>query len=228
MGDALVIEARGVGKKYISGSQTTEIFSSLDFFLGAAEVVALVGPSGCGKSTLLHVLSGLDSPTEGEVYLCGSSLTSATEDRRAELRGVHMGFVYQFHHLLPEFSVLENVAMPLLVSGLPRKQSLTMAKPLVEDIGLGPRASHRPSELSGGERQRCAIARALVRNPSCILADEPTGNLDQRNAEQVMSMLLETVSRRRTSLLLVTHDRKIADRADRIYEMGGARLERVR
>ncbi len=196
------------------------MLSGLDLTAQAGERIAIVGSSGSGKSTLLHLLGGLDTPTTGEVWLKGICLNQLNETRRGELRNQHLGFVYQFHHLLAEFSATENVAMPLLMrADVSIKEAERRANALLERVGLGHRLHHRPSELSGGERQRVAIARALVTEPALVLADEPTGNLDDENATAVFELLTELQSSIGMALLMVTHDRQLAARADKILEM---------
>lgn len=211
----VVLQAKGLEKTYHEGEIETQVFSEIDFELKAGEKVAIVGASGSGKSTLLHLLAGLDSPSKGVVTLNGCSFSDENDVVRGKLRNQHMGFVYQFHHLFSELTALENVMMPLQIRRVAIKQASKKALELLEKVGLAERASHKPSELSGGERQRVAIARALITEPSCILADEPTGNLDFMSAEQVFELLLELNSELGTALLIVTHDRDLARRMDR-------------
>lgn len=217
---SVILEAKSISKVYDEGKIKTTVLSGLDLTVQAGERIAIVGSSGSGKSTLLHLLGGLDTPTTGEVWLKGACLNQLNETRRGELRNQHLGFVYQFHHLLAEFSATENVAMPLLMrADVSIKEAERRANALLERVGLGHRLHHRPSELSGGERQRVAIARALVTEPALVLADEPTGNLDDENATAVFELLTELQSSIGMALLMVTHDRQLAARADKILEM---------
>lgn len=217
---SVILDAKNISKVYDEGKIKTTVLSGLDLTVQAGERIAIVGSSGSGKSTLLHLLGGLDTPTTGEVWLKGVCLNQLNETRRGELRNQHLGFVYQFHHLLAEFSATENVAMPLLMrADVSIKEAERRANALLERVGLGHRLHHRPSELSGGERQRVAIARALVTEPALVLADEPTGNLDDENATAVFELLTELQSSIGMALLMVTHDRQLAARADKILEM---------
>ena len=210
-----ILSAHQVGKTYAEGKVHTEVLRGIDLQVQAGKVLAVVGVSGSGKSTLLHVLGGLDSPSSGSVQLQGRDWQSMNAAQQGQWRNQHLGFVYQFHHLLPEFSALENVAMPLLIRREPRAAALAAAHRVLEQVGLGQRLEHRPSELSGGERQRCAIARALVMQPACILADEPTGNLDRSNANGVFDLMLQLARQRSSALLIVTHDLDLAAKCDR-------------
>lgn len=215
-----ILEAKSISKIYDEGKIKTEVLLGLDLTIQAGERVAIVGSSGSGKSTLLHLLGGLDTPTTGEVWLKGVCLNQLNETQRGELRNQYLGFIYQFHHLLAEFTATENVAMPLLmrkhVSILEAKE---LANELLQKVGLAHRSHHRPSELSGGERQRVAIARALVAKPALVLADEPTGNLDDENAHAVFELLSELQSTFGMALLMVTHDKALAKKADKMLVM---------
>ncbi|AYA39945.1 lipoprotein-releasing ABC transporter ATP-binding protein LolD [Xenorhabdus nematophila] len=212
-------------KKYQEGKISTEVLKNVTFSMQQKEMMAIVGSSGSGKSTLLHLLGGLDSPTTGEVIFKGQSLNQMSSSNRAKLRNNEIGFIYQFHHLLPDFNALENIAMPLLIGGKKRQQAQQKALEMLAAVGLEQRAQHRPSELSGGERQRVAIARALVNEPSLVLADEPTGNLDQYNADSVFQLLQELNQQHGTAFLVVTHDLKLASRLSRQVEMRDGYLQ---
>ncbi|MEY2720623.1 MAG: hypothetical protein RL245_908 [Pseudomonadota bacterium] len=220
----VVLEAKGVVREFTEGSTTLRVLDGLDLRLQRGECVAIVGASGSGKTTLLQILGGLDRPTLGSVCIEGRDLHALNEGERSALRNRTIGFVYQFHHLLPEFSALENVAMPLLVRRLPTAEAKSRASALLEEVGLGGRLTHRPHQLSGGERQRAAVARALVTEPALVLADEPTGNLDGRNAEQVFELMLRLNRDRRTTLVIVTHDARLAARMDRVLTLTDGRL----
>jgi lipoprotein-releasing system ATP-binding protein len=212
-----VLEARNVHKSFRQGPVTLEVLQGVAISIGTGERIAIVGSSGSGKTTLLQILGGLDRPTTGHVLVDGKDIHEQTEKERGDLRNRALGFVYQFHHLLPEFSALENVAMPLLVRRMKVADARAKARRLLDRVGLGERLDHRPDQLSGGERQRAAVARALVTEPKIVLADEPTGNLDGSNAESVFALMLELNRELGTSLIVVTHDLRLASRMERIF-----------
>jgi lipoprotein-releasing system ATP-binding protein len=218
-GKAPVLEARDLFKTYVDAGRSVEVLRGVELVVERGDRVAIIGASGAGKTTLLQLLGGLDEPTSGDVLVAGRSIASLSNVERGRLRNRALGFVYQFHHLLPEFTALENVAMPLLVRGVRVAEAEEAARTLLEQVGLGARLDHRPGELSGGERQRTAVARALVANPSAVLADEPTGNLDRPTGARVFEMLLELNAVRGTSLIVVTHDPDLAARMDRMLEL---------
>ena len=222
-----VIRAEKLGKTYAEGKLHTPVFDGLDFSVAAGETVAILGVSGAGKSTLLHLLGGLDTPTSGEVYVAGQKMSALSNAERGRLRNQALGFVYQFHHLLPEFTALENVMLPVLLGGADVDEANSRAKALLESVGLGHRLAHKPGELSGGERQRAAVARALVNKPACVLGDEPTGNLDEKTAAGVFALMLELNRAQKTSLVLVTHDRSLARRLDRVMELHEGKLREL-
>ena len=227
MAQGEAIRAEQLGKTYAEGKLRTPVFDGLDLKVRTGETVAIIGASGAGKSTLLHLLGGLDTPTAGEVYVAGQKMSDLSDAARGKLRNRALGFVYQFHHLLPEFTALENVMLPVLVGGARVEEASQRATALLEQVGLAHRLGHKPGELSGGERQRAAVARALVNRPACVLGDEPTGNLDDRTAGGVFELMLSLNREQKTSLVLVTHDRRLARQLDRVLELHEGKLREV-
>ena len=214
-----ILACEAVCKNYYDGQLNVQVLDNLTLQVDKGQSIGIVGASGSGKSTLLHILGGLDKPTSGRVSLMGQDLSQLSQKQLSRLRNQHLGFVYQFHHLLPEFSALENVMMPLLIGKRPKEQAREQALLMLEKVGLKNRVLHRPGELSGGERQRAAIARALVTDPACLLADEPTGNLDRKNALNILDMMMELKQELGTALVVVTHDDEMAARFDRVLNM---------
>ena len=210
-----IIECRSVSFSYNEGNNQTSVLKNLNFEIKSGETTAIIGQSGCGKSTLLNLMAGLDTPTEGDVLIANTNISKISEKDRTELRAKNLGFVYQFHHLLNDFSSLYNVALPLLIMGVDKGGALLKSKKILTKVGLENRLNHKPSELSGGERQRVAIARAMITEPTCLLADEPTGNLDAANAKDVLELIIELNTDKTTALLIVTHDLSIANKMGR-------------
>lgn len=210
-----IIECRSVSFSYNEGNNQTSVLKNLNFEIKSGETTAIIGQSGCGKSTLLNLMAGLDTPTDGDVLIANTNISKISEKDRTELRAKNLGFVYQFHHLLNDFSSVYNVALPLLIMGVDKSSALLKSKKILKKVGLENRLNHKPSELSGGERQRVAIARAMITEPTCLLADEPTGNLDAANAKDVLELIIELNTDKTTALLIVTHDLSIANKMSR-------------
>jgi lipoprotein-releasing system ATP-binding protein len=220
-----VIECQGLSKQFVDGQLKTHVLSNIDLTIKKGDKLAIVGSSGSGKSTLLHLLGGLDKPSSGNITLHGQDINKLTVKALSKLRNQSLGFVYQFHHLLPEFSALENVAIPLVIGGMDPKQAKHQAEQLLNKVGLSHRLIHKPSELSGGERQRAALARALITEPDCLLADEPTGNLDQRTAQGIFDLILELNEVLGTALVIVTHDTGLAAQMNQVLTLRDGHLE---
>ena len=225
MTEAPVLECTGVVRRFNEGPSMLEVLSGVDLNVSSGERIAIIGASGSGKTTLLQILGGLDDPDQGTVRVAGESMQGQSEQAKGEIRNRHIGFVYQFHHLLPEFTAAENVAMPLMIRGERRSEALHHAGELLSRVGLGERLSHKPGELSGGERQRAAVARALITRPGLVLADEPTGNLDAGNGRHVLGLMLELNRELETSLVIVTHDHSIAEQMDRVLVLEDGKLQ---
>ena len=222
-----IIECRSLCFSYSEGENKTMVLDNLNFEVKPGEKVAIIGQSGCGKSTLLNLIAGLDKSSTGDVLINNSNITKLNEKDRTELRSKNLGFVYQFHHLLNDFSSLYNVSLPLLIKGIDKREAVKLAEDILKKVGLEKRLKHKPSQLSGGERQRVAIARAMISEPACLLADEPTGNLDANNAKDVLDLIVELNDSKRTALLIVTHDLSIANMMDRKLELSNQRLIEV-
>jgi len=219
-----VIQCHNLGKTYRDGDLCVNVFDNINLIVAPAETVAIIGASGAGKSTLLQLMGGLDNPSSGFVTIKNQKIASISERERCELRNRHLGFIYQFHHLLPEFNALENVCMPLMIAGMPKKIIKIKAEIILEKVGLANRMTHRIGELSGGERQRIAIARALINQPACVLADEPTGNLDHNTADIIFELMLQLNREHQTSFVIVTHNEALARRCDRVLVLGNGVL----
>lgn len=224
----VIVESRQLSKSYYDGHTSIDVLNQIDFTIHRGDRIAIVGPSGSGKSTLLHLLGGLDRPTNGHVLLQGIDWQTVPEKQRCRLRNKSLGFIYQFHHLLPEFSAIENVAMPLLLAGKSVEDAQRQAEEILDQVGLSARSKHKPAQLSGGERQRVAIARALVHQPDCVFADEPTGNLDHATATKVFELMLGLNSKFNTALVIVTHDQQLAGRMDQVMTLQGGKLNSPR
>ena len=222
-----IIECRSLCFSYSEGENKTTVLDNLNFEVKPGEKVAIIGQSGCGKSTLLNLIAGLDKSSTGDILINNSNIAKLNEKDRTELRSKNLGFVYQFHHLLNDFSSLYNVSLPLLIRGIEKRKAVKLAEDILKKVGLEKRLKHKPSQLSGGERQRVAIARAMISEPACLLADEPTGNLDANNAKDVLDLIVELNDSKRTALLIVTHDLSIANMMDRKLELSNQRLIEV-
>ena len=224
MSNKVVLSSTGLSKQYRDGKTDIQVFESIEFALFKGEAVAIVGSSGSGKTTLLNLLAGLDKASSGQVEIEGQAWDSLRDAKRSKLRNEKLGFVYQFHHLLPEFSALENAMMPLLIAGVKTAQAKQVASDLLRDVGLGERLDHRPSQLSGGERQRVAIARALAHDPACVLMDEPTGNLDETTSKEIQELIVRLKNEKQMAFLIVTHDEKMLSWMDRAYRLSNKTL----
>ena len=222
-----IIECRSVSFSYNEGNNQTSVLKNLNFEIKSGETTAIIGQSGCGKSTLLNLMAGLDTPTDGDVLIANTNISKISEKDRTELRAKNLGFVYQFHHLLNDFSSLYNVALPLLIMGVDKGGALLKSKKILTKVGLENRLNHKPSELSGGERQRVAIARAMITEPTCLLADEPTGNLDAANAKDVLELIIELNTDKTTALLIVTHDLSIANKMGRKFTLTNGEIHEI-
>ena len=219
-----IIECRSLSFNYGAGKTKTSVLKNLDFKVKANEKIAIIGQSGCGKSTLLNLMAGLDTPTDGEVLIDNTNISKLKEHHRTEIRAKNLGFVYQFHHLLRDFSSLYNTALPLLIDDMNKNEALLKAENILKKVGLEYRINHKPSELSGGEKQRVAIARAMINEPVCLLADEPSGNLDEKNAKDILDLIIELNNNQNTALIIVTHDLKIANKMDKKFDLINGRL----
>lgn len=228
MSKEIVLECKSLSKQYLDGKQTVDVFRSIDFSLHKGEACAIVGASGSGKTTLLNLLAGLDLASSGEVKLAQVSWSSINDAKRAKMRNKEMGFVYQFHHLLPEFSALENVMMPMWIAGTSKAESKKQGEQLLSQVGLGERLNHKPSQLSGGERQRVAIARALANKPACVLMDEPTGNLDEATSQDIQDLINELKVSHNMAFLIVTHDEKMLGWMDSAYRLSQGELTLIK
>ena len=222
-----IIECRSLCFSYSEGGSETSVLDNLNFEIKPGEKLAIIGQSGCGKSTLLNLIAGLDKPSEGDVFIKNSNIAKLNEKERTMLRSNNLGFVYQFHHLLNDFSALYNVALPLLINNIDKRKAIKLAEDILMKVGLKNRLQHKPSQLSGGERQRVAIARAMISEPACLLADEPTGNLDADNADDILDLIIELNNKKSTSLLIVTHDLTIANKMDRKLKLSNKKLHEV-
>ena len=222
-----IIECRSLCFSYSEGGSETSVLDNLNFEIKPGEKLAIIGQSGCGKSTLLNLIAGLDKPSEGDVFINNSNIAKLNEKERTMLRSNNLGFVYQFHHLLNDFSALYNVALPLLINNIDKRKAIKLAEDILIKVGLKNRLQHKPSQLSGGERQRVAIARAMISEPACLLADEPTGNLDADNANDILDLIIELNNKKSTSLLIVTHDLTIANKMDRKLKLSNKKLHEV-